>query len=171
MWDSYTSRPIDANAGCVRALVYVPLCIHMTLRSIKAIHICIKVEGEICQTSKADHHCQRSDGSLLAYISFHLRWRWGKQTVPSVAQDDTSSVPTRHFWGVQAEQRRDYSIPFLMEFISSRWWRLPLETPHLWRGGFRINQRACQNLQRQSAIKGGNEHMIYRLAIGSRNKG
>lgn len=166
MWDS--SRPIDTNTGCVCVYVCMHACvyiyIYMTLRSIKGMHIYIKVERRICQTSIADHHCQRSDGSPLAHISFHLRWRWGKQTAPSAAQDDTSSVPTRHFWGAETEQRRDYSIPFLMEFISSWWWSLPLETPHLWRGGFRINQRGCQNLHRQSAIKG--REWTHDISIG-----
>lgn len=144
----------------------------MTLKRIRASCICIKVKKKICRTPIAGCYCKRSDKSLLAYIHLCLRRRREKQTQASVAQEDRSLRQTRHFWGTETktEQWKDYYIPFLMEFISSRWWRLPLETPHLW-WGFRINQRGCQTSKGRAPSKAGMNTWYIDWLLASEIKG
>lgn len=144
----------------------------MTLKRIRARHICIKVEKRICRPSIAGCYCKRSDKSLLPYIGLCLRGRREKQTQASVAQEDRSLLQTRHFWGTErkTEQWKDYYIPFLMEFISSRWWRLPLETPHLW-WGFRINQHGCQTSKGRAPSKAGMNRWYIDWLLASEIKG
>lgn len=132
--------------------------------------ICVsrKAGIEICLHSTA---CDVTVTTLMKVHWLILVW-FERKTKPR-QHKKTGSLQARDFWRgeTKMEQGRDYLIPFLMHLFQpddqdSRRRR----TPHLW-WWFSVNHNRCQTCQgRVSTIKSRDEHMIYRLGIGCRNK-